>query len=111
MTPEQIREVVKITLDELTQRKLIDTNKTSHSVKTQLVERKLSEFFNNRGDGNGVSYALNQLSDDAYVDIIFLHYRDGKTLEWIAEYMEREVSTIKRNKKRLISKIYELLEV
>lgn len=107
MSPEQIREVVKMTIDELTQRKLIIEE---YPVILKLVEGKLGEFFNNRGDGNGISYALNQLSDDAYIDVIFLQYRDGKTLEWIAEYMDKEVRTILRNKKRLITKIYELLE-
>jgi hypothetical protein len=108
MTPEQIREVVKMTVDELTQRKLI---KEEYPVILGVVEKKLHEFFNNRGDGNGISYALNQLSNDAYIEVIFLQYRDGKTLEWIAEYMDVEVRTVLRNKKRLITKIYELLEV
>lgn len=107
MTYEQIREVVKITLDELTQRKLI---KDDYSVILSVVERKLIDFFSNKGDGNGVSYALNALYNDAYIDIIYFQYRDGKTLEWIAEIMNVDVSTIKRNKKRLISKIFELLE-
>ncbi len=108
MTPEQIREVVKMTLDELSQRKLI---KNDYSVILSEVERKLKLFFNNKGDAYNISYALNQLIDDSYIDIIFLQYRDGKTIEWIAEYMNKEVRTIMRNKKRLILKIYELLEV
>lgn len=108
MTPEQIREIVKITLDELTARKLIKDN-YPHVLSE--VERKLKAFFNNKGDGNGVSHALNQLTDDTYLDIIFLQYRDGKTVEWIAEAMDVEVRTIMRNKKRLINRIYELLEV
>ena len=107
MTPEQIREIVKITLDELTQRKLI---KDDYSIILPMVESKLTAFFTNKGDGNGIGYALNQLSQDSYIDVIFLQYRDGKTLEWIAEVMNVDVSTIKRNKKRLISKIFELLE-
>ncbi len=107
MTYEQIREVVKITLDELTQRKLI---KDDYSVILSVVERKLIDFFSNKGDGNGISYAIKCLSHDPYIDIIFFQYRDGKTLEWISEVMSVDVSTIKRNKKRLISKIYELLE-
>lgn len=107
MTPEQIREIVKITVDELTNRKLI---KDDYSVILPVVESKLTAFFNNNGDGNGISYALNQLSQDSYIDVIFLQYRDGKTLEWISEAMNVDVSTIKRNKKRLISKIFELLE-
>lgn len=108
MTPEQIREVVKITLDELAERKLI---KDDYPVILKVVERKLYEFFNVYGGGQGVAHALNQLIDDKYIDIIFLHYRDGKTLEWIAECMDVEVRTVLRNKKRLICRIYELLEV
>ena len=111
MTPEQIREIVKITVDELTQRKLIDSNKISYPLMLQEVESRLRAFFNNKGDGNGISYALNCIIDDPYIDVIFLQYRDGKTLEWIAEYMDKHEVTIKRNKKRLISRIYELLEV
>lgn len=108
MTPEQIREIVKMTLDELTTRKLI---KDDYQSILKVVEGKLYDFFNNRGDGNGISYILRHLSDDQYIDVIFLQYRDGKTLEWIAEYLGVDVSTVKRNKKRLICSIYERLEV
>ncbi len=108
MTPEQVREVVKITIEELTKSKLLTTD--NYQAVLKIVEPKLYNFFNNRGDGNGIGYTLNSLSDDQYIDIIFLQYRDTKTLEWIAEYFSVDVSTIKRNKKRLIYKIYELLE-
>ena len=107
MTPEQIREIVKLTLDELTQRKLI---KDEYPVILGVVEDKLRDFFNHKGSGR-VGGVLMSLSDDPYIDIIFLQYRDGKTLEWIAEYLDKHEVTIKRNKKRLINKIYELLEV
>ena len=109
MTHEEIREIVKITIEELTQSRMI--NKDSYPVMLSEAEKRIKEFFNNRGDGNGISYALNMLSDDPYIDIIFLQYRDRKTLEWIAEALDKDVRTIKRNKKRLICKIYELLEV
>ena len=107
MTPEEIREIVKITLDELTHRKLIVTE---YPVILKEVENRLKEFFNDKGDGNGVSYALKQLLNDPYIDIIFLQYRDGKTVECIAENLNVEVRTIMRNKKRIITKIYEILE-
>ena len=61
-------------------------------------------------DGTGVSYALHSLSDDPYIELIYLLYRDRKTIEWIAEYYDVSDITIKRNKKRLIQKLYELLE-
>lgn len=108
MTPEQIREIVKYTLDELTARKLI---KDDYAIILNVVEKKLRAFFNDKGDCKGVSYALNQLSDDKYIDVIFLQYRDEATIEWIAEALDVEVRTIMRNKKRLVKRIYELLEV
>ncbi len=111
MTPEQIREVVKMTVEELTQRKLLELNKINYSAMLQVVERHLYNFFNNETcKAVPLSRALQHLSDDAYIDIIFLQYRDGKTIEWIAEYMDKDESTIKRNKKRLIMAIYEQLE-
>ena len=106
MTPELIREVVKITLDELSSRKLLDDTK----VKMESASKKLRQFFNNKGDGNGISYALRELSDDPYIDILYLNYRDGKTIEWIAEQMEKDESTIKRNRKRLLLEVHRVLE-
>ena len=110
MTPEQIREIVKITIEELTQRKLLEINKINYSAMLQVVERHLHNFFSSRGSSGSIGHILNRLSDDDYIDIIFLQYRDGKTIEWIAEYMDKDESTIKRNKKRLITAIYEQLE-
>ena len=60
MTPEQIREVVKMTLDELTQRKLI---KDDYPVILKAVENKLHEFFNHKGTGR-VGGVIMSLSDD-----------------------------------------------
>lgn len=109
MTPAEVREIVKITIDELTQRKLIKTD--NYQTILQVVEPKLYDYFNGKGEGNGVSGVLYRFMDDDYIDIIYLIYREGKTLEWIAEFLGVDVSTVKRNKKRLITKIYELLEV
>lgn len=109
MSKAQVREIVKITLEELISQKIIKVDYNYQDI-LKVIEKKLYKFFNNRGDGNGISYALRQLSDDPYIDIIFLQYRDGKTIEWIAEYLDKDESTIKRNKKRLIMSIYEILE-
>ena len=107
MTPEQIREIVKITLDELTQRKLIKNN---YQNILRIVEKNLKDFFNNKGNTRKIGYILRQLSDDQYIDVIYYHYRDHRTLEYIAEALEKDVSTIKRNKRRLITAIYNMLE-
>ena len=108
MTPEEVRLVVSMTLDELLARKLINTEKYQYIL--QVVDKELYTFFGNKGGSTNVKYALHQLSDDPYIDVIYLQYRERKTLESIAEYMEKDVSTVKRNKKRLIIQIYNMLE-
>lgn len=105
MTSSEIREIVKIVLDELESRKQLNMDSYKHML--QVVEPELDKFFNHKD--TPVGGVLKQLSYDPYIDIIFLHYRDGKTLEFIAEAMDRDYSTIKRNKKRLITNIYELM--
>jgi hypothetical protein len=94
MTPAEVKEIVRLTIEELTERKLLKED--SYEYICGFVGELLIKFFN--GWSNDISHALRQLSDDPYIDIIYLQYRDSKTLEWIAEYMERDESTIKRNK-------------
>lgn len=108
MTPAEVREIVRLTIDELSQRKLLKED--SYEFICGFVGDRLASFFHGCGS-NKIGHVLRQLSDDPYIDIIYLQYRDNVTLEKIAEYLERDESTIKRNKKRLIKKIYELLEV
>lgn len=50
-----------------------------------------------------IDEAIDKLKDDSYFDIIRLKYFEGKTREEIAEYFEVDVSTISRNKNRLIN--------
>ena len=107
MTPEEVKEVVNITLDELIARKLINPEKYQYIL--QIVDKQLYTFFSNKGDSTNVRYALRQVSDDPYIDIIYFQYRDRRTLERIAEYINKDISTVKRNKKRLIIQIYNLL--
>ena len=106
MTPEEIRQVVIITLDELSQRK--QYKPVNYSAVLQVIDVRLYKYFKGARDTE-LRQVLNRISDDPYIDIIYLQYRDGKTLEWIAEIMDKDTSTIKRNKKRLIMSIYEAL--
>lgn len=105
MKPKQIREVVKITIEELMSSNLLKTD--DYPIIQKKVEKELNSFFASKP--NTVGYSLRQLSDDPYIDIIYLQYRDGKTQEWIAEYMGVDISTVKRNKKRLITAIYNIM--
>ena len=107
MKPEQIEEIVKQTVDELIKRRLL--KKELYEYVLSVVNKRLYSFFIKRNDKE-LHKILHELSDDKYIDIIYLHYSECKTIEWIADYLNKDVSTIKRNKKRLILKIYEMLE-
>ena len=107
MSQEDIREIVRLTINELAKRKMLKLE--NYNSMLYAVEPKLKEFFKNKKDKK-LRHILSQLSDDPYIDVIYLQYRDNKTLDKIAEYMEKDVSTIKRNKKRIIMSIYEMLE-
>lgn len=47
--------------------------------------------------------AVSLLKDDPYYDLIHLRYFEGRTQEQIAEYFDCDVSTVSRNKNRLIN--------
>lgn len=52
-----------------------------------------------------IERAVNKLADDEYYEIIDMKYNQNETLETIAEYFERSVPTIHRQKNRLIEKL------
>ena len=49
--------------------------------------------------------ALDEIADDIYYDIIPLIYFDGCTREYVAEYFDTTVTTVSRNKNRLVNKL------
>lgn len=107
MTPEQIREIVVMTINELSSRDMMGDPYLNILRET---EKEIYKFFESSGDTTNISIALRTLSDDAYIDIIYLQYRDGKTIEFIAEALEKDVTTILRNKKRIIKELYKRLK-
>lgn len=103
----EVKEVVKITIDEMIRQKLCKID--YYPQKREVVEKELRAFF--AGKISMINEKmLHQLSDDQYIDIIFMLYRDENTIEQTAEAMGKDESTIKRNKKRLILSIYELMQ-
>lgn len=104
MTTEQIKEIIKLTLEELIDKKVVKLD--TYDYVLEFVSTRLNSYFNGTNDIT-LSKALKMLSDDCYIDIIYLQFRDEKTIEWIAEYYDKETRTILRNKKRLIYRIYE----
>lgn len=52
-----------------------------------------------------INEALGTIKDDPYYDLIRLIYFEGRTREEAADYFDTSVTTISRNKSRLINKI------
>lgn len=101
MSPNEIRQVVRMTVEELLSKNALSD--PYPAIKKE-VERQLRQFFNS--NNSRIGKALNHLSDDEYIDVIYLYYRDECTLEKIAELLDKDTATISRNRKRLIVEIY-----
>ena len=53
--------------------------------------------------------ALDAIRDDEYFQIIELAYFENRSREYIAEYFDIEVSTVSRNKQRLVNRISRMI--
>lgn len=104
MSRDEIREVVRATIEELLVGGLIETN---YSLIKKAVEPLLRSYFT--GSDNTLSKPLQTLSADPYIDVILYYYRDGMTLEEIAEELDKDTSTISRHRQRLLTNIYRLI--
>ena len=107
MNKGEVQIIVMQTIKELRRQGLL---KDDYSAVLNEVEPVLRLYFDKRHN-RSIEQFLYEYSADQYIDIIYLHYRDNIAMERIAEVMGKDVSTIKRNKKRLIMKMYEVLEV
>lgn len=56
-----------------------------------------------------INDALDMIMDDLYFDVITMYYFEKKTREEIAEQYDTTVTTISRNKTRLINKLKPIL--
>ena len=52
-----------------------------------------------------IDAALHDIKNDIYYDVIPLYYFDGNTREFVAEYFDTTVTTVSRNKTKLINKL------
>lgn len=52
-----------------------------------------------------IDAALYDIKDDIYYDVIPLYYFEGETREFVAEHFNTTVTTVSRNKTRLINKL------
>ena len=107
MDSEEVKQVVLMTINELKCQGML---KNQYSLILKDVEPVLKDYFCKKNNKN-IEYFLHTHSDDPYIDILYLHYRDGVTIERMADILDKDVSTIKRNKKRLIMCINDVLGV
>lgn len=105
MNREEIQTIITMTICELKRQGML---KDEYTVILKEVEPVIKEYFQKKNN-KAIERFLIERSDDPYIDIIYLHYRDNITIERIAECMAKDTSTIKRNKKRLIKIIFNSL--
>lgn len=104
---KEISEIVDIVIKGLKKNHLLKN--TSNAVYEDVSDQLFT--FYKTGENNVVlRNALENFKDDAYIDIIPMYYKEGYTIESIAEIMNVDISTIVRNKKRICMSLYLLLE-
>ena len=109
------RELIKAIVDETvdaTIRKLKDVGllKDARDVAYHEITARLQQFFRDGETDPEVTDAISQVESDPYAKIIQLYFRYGYTIEAIAEALDVDVTTVKRNKKRISLQIYEIIE-
>lgn len=107
MNSEEVQTIVLATIRELKRQGLL---RDPYGAVLKDIEPDLKGYFKNKKNKKIGRFFID-FSDDPYIDVLYLHYRDGLTMERIAEVMSKDVSTIKRNKKRLMMELYDRMEV
>lgn len=115
-TEELIKQTVDYTIVKLKLSGLMKDNSQNAFQKTEQVLRNYEELKRSHSeDGtankfvNIINDALKSIEDDDYYDIIPMIYFEGQSREDIAELFDVTVTTISRNKTRLINKLKTLI--
>ena len=113
---EIIYETVDYTIAKLKLSGLMKDNRQTAFQKTEQILRNYNELKKSYSE-NGtakkfvdiVDNALKEIADDMYYDIIPMMYFENQSRESIAEYFNTTVTTISRNKRRLVNKLKYLI--
>lgn len=105
-----ISDTVNMTVLKLKMAGLMKDSKKSAYQKTEELLRNYEDF--KKSDQpyaqklvKRIDAALYDIKSDIYYDIIPLYYFDENTREFVAEYFNTTVTTVSRNKTRLINKL------
>ena len=104
MTNNDIKSVVKETLDQLLSGNMLKYN--DMIILDQMGEILKAHY--NKPDPE-ITQALESIKNDYYYGVLEGYYREGLTLERLSEKYNADISTIMRNKKRLCIQIYKLI--
>lgn len=117
---DEIKSIISQTVDQtvlkLKLSGLMKDNRQTAFQKTEEILRNYNQLKKSYSeDGTAKKFvdiidnALKELLDDLYYDIIPMMYFENQTREAIAEYFDTTVTTISRNKTRLINKLKYLI--
>jgi RNA polymerase sigma factor (sigma-70 family) len=76
-----------------------------HDPEADYIESRKASMERTKREIQRIDRALETIQDDQYYDIIPMKYFDNYTIDDIAERFEKDASTIKRNKNRLVNKL------
>lgn len=102
----EVKRIVALTIYELQQRNILQGFEIAAYKE---ISNRLHSFFNLDVPDDDLQSALDKLKRDKYFHVLWMFYRDGYTVEEIAERLNVDVRTVSRNKKRLCLQIYETL--
>ena len=104
MTEDNIKSVVKETLNQLLNGNMINYGDTV--IVNHIAELLKAHY--NKPDPL-ITQALDSLKSDYYYGVLEDYYGKGLTLERLSEKYNADISTIMRNKKRLCIQLYKLI--
>lgn len=107
MTDEEIKNYIDLAIKKsIDEYKKCGLLKQSENAVYSDISEILSKYFKEGAVEASITYAIQGLRFDPYFKIISMYYKDGKTIENIAEELGVDVSTVVRNKKRLCLEVY-----
>lgn len=107
MDETEVKKIVRQTIKELMKQELL---KDAIGIAYKEISDRLQNFYAPfPTEDKELADAIDQLKGDKYRHILWMFYRDGYTVEEIAEKLNVDVRTVSRNKKRLCIDLYSKL--
>ncbi|MDE7422313.1 MAG: hypothetical protein K2N51_01230 [Lachnospiraceae bacterium] len=101
MEKAEIKEVVEETIKILKEKGFLYTG-----FEYEDISKIMHQYYENGEKDERLRRCIKNIHNDRYFDIIPLYFKEKKTIEYIAEKLKVDSSTIVRNKKRLCRSIY-----